>query len=113
VLETLGVPFPVLMAWATTAVELVGGAAILAGAWVRLVSIPLAIVLVAAFATVHYRYGFFSVKLVEVTPAGIKFGTVGYELVLVYLGALSALAIGGPGPWSIDRWRAGNRAVGD
>jgi putative oxidoreductase len=106
VLHTLGVPFPVLLAWMTTLVELAGGAAILAGAWVRVVSIPLGIVLLTAFATVHVQYGFFSVKLVEVTSSGIKFGTVGYELVLLYLGGLGAIALGGAGPLSVDRWLA-------
>jgi putative oxidoreductase len=109
VLEILGVPLPLLLAWATTAVELAGGIAILAGAWVRLASIPLAIVLLTALVTVHLPYGFFSVKLVEVTPHGIRFGSVGYELVLLYLGGLAALATGGAGALSVDHWRQRRR----
>lgn len=111
VLETLGLPFPYVLGWATTLVELAGGVAILAGAWVRLASIPLAVVLLSALVTVHLPYGFFSVKLVEVTPHGIRFGTVGYELVLLYLGGLAALAAGGPGALSLDHWRRRRRTV--
>jgi putative oxidoreductase len=53
---------------------------------------------------VHLPYGFFSVKFAEVTEAGIKFGTVGYEIVLLYLAGLAALALGGPGALSLERW---------
>jgi Predicted membrane protein len=108
-LHTLGVPLPLLFAWLTTAVELVGGIAILAGAFVAWVSAPLAIVLVTALLTVHLPYGFPSVRLAEVSASGIKFGPVGYEVVLLYLGALGAVAFGGPGPLSVDHWRRHRR----
>ena len=108
-LHTLGVPLPLLFAWLTTAVELVGGIAILAGAFVAWVSAPLAIVLITALVTVHLPYGFPSVRLAEVSESGIKFGPVGYELVLVYMGALGAIAFGGAGPFSIDHWRRHRR----
>jgi putative oxidoreductase len=110
VLDTLGVPLPHLMAWLTTLVELIGGLAVLVGAFVPLAALPMAIVLLTALFTVHLRYGFFSVKLVEVSPTGIKFGTVGYELVLLYLAGLATLVLGGPGAFSVDRWRARRRA---
>ena len=109
VLGTLGVPLPHLMAWLTTLVELIGGLAVLIGAFVPLAALPMAIVLLTAMFTVHLRYGFFSVKLVEVSPTGIKFGTVGYELTLLYLAGLAALVLGGPGAFSVDRWRARRR----
>jgi putative oxidoreductase len=102
VLDILGVPAPLLMSWVTTLVELVGGIAVLAGAFIPLVSIPMGVVLITAMFTVHYQYGFFSVKLAEVTPAGTKFGPVGYEIILLYLGGLVTLAIGGAGRFSID-----------
>jgi putative oxidoreductase len=105
ILHTLGVPLPFLMAWLTTLVEMIGGLAILAGAFVPIVSLPMAIVLVTALFTVHLPYGFFSVRLVQVTASDIKFGPVGYEIILLYLAGLLALALGGAGPLSIDRWR--------
>lgn len=104
VLDTLGVPLPLLLSWSTTLVELAGGAAVIAGAFIPLVAPPMAVVLVAALATVHIRYGFFSVKLAAVSADGIKFGTVGYEIILLYLGGLAALAIGGAGRLSVDAW---------
>jgi putative oxidoreductase len=106
VLHTLGVPAPHLLAWMTTLVELIGGSAILIGAYVPLAALPMAVVLLTALFTVHLPYGFFSVKLVEVTAAGTKFGPVGYEHVLLYLAGLAALVLGGAGAFSIDGWRA-------
>jgi putative oxidoreductase len=111
VLHTLGVPAPHLLAWATTLVELAGGAAILLGAFVPFAAVPMAVVLLAALWTVHLPYGFFSVKLAEVSASGIKFGPVGYEVVLLYLAGLAALAFGGAGALSIDRWRTWRRAA--
>jgi putative oxidoreductase len=104
VLDTIGVPMPHLLAWLTTLVELLGGFAVLIGAFVPLASVPMAVVLLTAMFTVHWPYGFFSVKLAEVTAHGTKFGPVGYEIILLYLAALVALAIGGAGPLSVDRW---------
>ena len=75
VLQTLGVPEPLLLSWATTLVELTGGAAVIAGAFIPIVSVPMGIVLLTAMYTVHFQYGFFSVKFAEVTANGIKFGT--------------------------------------
>ena len=112
VLHTLGVPSPHLLAWATTLVELVGGGAIMLGAFVGYASVPMAVVLLTALFTVHLPYGFFSVKLVEVSASGTKFGPVGYEVVLLYLAALAALAIGGPGPLSVDEWRVRRSCTG-
>jgi putative oxidoreductase len=106
VLHTLGVPAPHLLAWLTTLVELIGGVAVLIGAYVPLAALPMAVVLLTALFTVHLPYGFFSVKLVEVTAGGTKFGPVGYEHVLLYLAGLAALVLGGAGAFSIDGWRA-------
>ena len=109
VLHTLGVPLPLIAAWVTTAVELIGGCAVLVGAFVPFVSLPMVVVLLTALFTVHLPYGFFSVKLVEVTASGTKFGTVGYEIILLYLASLGALVLGGAGPLSVDRWRSNKR----
>jgi putative oxidoreductase len=109
VLDTLGIPVPHLLAWLTTAVELIGGAAVIAGAFVALASIPLAVILLTALFTIHVHYGFFSVKLIEVTAMGTRFGTVGYEIILLYLAGLGVLAAGGAGSLSIDRGLAGRR----
>lgn len=110
VLHTLGVPLPVLAAWATTLVEIVGGAAVFAGLLIPIASIPMAVVLLTALFTVHLPYGFFSVKLAEVTESGTKFGPVGYEILLLYLGGLVALSLSGPGRLSLGRLLETSRA---
>src|SRR5689334_12532445 len=107
VLDTIGTPVPLLLAWMTTMVEMIGGFAVLIGAFVPMVSLPMAVVLLTALFTIHLPYGFFSVKLVEVTQSGTKFGPVGYEIVLLYLAGLVTLALGGAGPFSIDQLRSG------
>ena len=102
ILQALDVPLPDLMARATILVELIGGVAVLLGAFVWVASIPLAVVLFVAVFTVHLPYGFSSIKLVAVTAAGAQFGPPGYEANLLYLAGLAALVLGGAGPLSVD-----------
>jgi putative oxidoreductase len=90
------------MAWATIAIELLGGFAILVGAFVPLVTIPMVAVLLVAVFTVHLPFGFTSIKLMAVTSAGPQFGPPGYETDLLYLACLAALVFRGAGPLSID-----------
>jgi putative oxidoreductase len=101
-LHALGVPAPHLMAWLSILTELLGGFAVLLGAFVPLASVPMAAVLLVAMFSVHWQYGFSSIKLLAVTPAGAKFGPPGYECVLLYLACLVALVLAGSGPFSID-----------
>jgi putative oxidoreductase len=103
VLHTLGVPAPSVLAWLTTLVELIGGFCVLIGAFVPIASLPMAVVLLTALFTIHLPYGFFSVKLAQVSESGTKFGPVGYEIILLYLAGLATLVLGGSGPFSIDR----------
>ncbi len=109
ILHALGVPSPHLMAWLTILTEVLGGAAVLAGAFVLMASIPMATVLLVAMFTVHLRYGFSSIKLMAITPSGAKFGPPGYECDLLYLACLAALVLGGSGPFSIDGFLAARR----
>ena len=102
ILHALGVPAPYLMAWLTISVEIVGGLAVVLGAFVSLASLPMAVLLLVATFTVHLPYGFSAIKLVAVTDAGAQFGPPGYECNLLYLACLAALVLGGPGPLSID-----------
>src|ERR1700751_3414041 len=62
ILHTIGVPAPHLMAWLTILTELLGGLAVLLGAFVPLVSLPMAAGLFVAMLTVHLPYGFSSIK---------------------------------------------------
>ncbi len=116
ILNGLGVPAPHLMAWVTILTELLGGFAVLVGGFVMLVSAPLAVVLLTATFSVHLQYGFSSIKLLAVTPAGPQFGPPGYECNLLYLACLVALALSGSGPLSLDgvfSRKRGSRMVRD
>jgi putative oxidoreductase len=90
------------VAWITILTELLGGLAILLGAFVSLVSLPMAALLLVAIFTVHLPYGFSSIKLISVTGTGAQFGPPGYECDLLYLACLTALVLGGSGPFAID-----------
>ena len=102
ILQAMGVPGPHFMAWATILVEILGGLAVILGAFVTLASLPMAAVLLVAMFTVHLPYGFSSIKLQAVTAAGPQFGPPGYEVDLLYLACLATLVLGGSGPLAID-----------
>jgi len=104
ILHTMGVPAPHLMAWLTILTELIGGFAVLLGAFLPLVALPMAAVLVVAMLTVHLPYGFSSIKLLSVMSGRAQFGPPGYELDLIYLACLASLVLGGSGPIAIDHY---------
>ena len=102
ILQAIGVPAPHLMAWVSIGTELIGGLAVLLGAFIPLVSVPLAALLIVAIVTVHLPYGFTSIKLLGVTSGRAQFGPPGYECNLLYLACLAALVLGGSGPMAVD-----------
>lgn len=104
ILHATGVPAPHLMAWLTILTELIGGLAVLLGAFVALVSLPMAALLVVAIFTVHLPYGFSSIKLIGVVAGRAQFGPPGYECALLYLACLAALVLGGSGPMAVDNY---------
>jgi len=108
-LNALGVPWSALMGWTTILIEVVGGFAVLIGALIPLVSVPLAAILLVAAVTVHLPYGFSSIKLQSVTRDGPQFGKPGYETSLLYLAGLATLVLGGPGPLAAERLVGGGK----
>jgi len=102
ILHAVGVPAPHLMAWLTILTEVFGGLAVLLGAFVPLVSLPMAALLLVAIFTVHLPYGFSSIKLLSVTFGRAQFGQPGYECDLLYLTCLATLVLAGSGPLAID-----------
>lgn len=110
ILDAIGLPLPAVLGWATIVVEVVGGMAVLLGAFVAWMSLPMAAILLVATFTVHLPNGFSSIKLQAVTAAGAQFGQPGYEADLLYLACLAALVLGGAGPFAIDTARARRRA---
>jgi putative oxidoreductase len=109
ILSALGIPAPGPTAWLTTLLELVGGVSLMLGAFVLPLGVPLAVSMATAMFTVHWRYGFSSIRLRGIGTSGPEFGPIGYELNLLYIAALVALALSGPSPLSVDRWLAARR----
>lgn len=104
IVQAIGTPLPHFMAWLTILVELLGGLAVLFGAFVAWASVPMAAVLLVAIFTVHLPFGFTSIKLMAVTADGPKFGPPGYETDLLYLACLATLVLAGSGPLAVDGW---------
>ncbi len=102
-LEQIGAPLPEATAWVSTLIEVLGGLAILAGALVAVVSIPLIVMMLGAMFTIHLRYGFSAINTIGLTADGPQFGPPGYEVNLLYIAGLLTLILRGAGPFSIDR----------
>lgn len=110
-LTGIGIPAPGLMAWVVGLLEVFGGLALIAGAFVTIAGVLLAIEMLVAIFKVHLAHGFSFVNITGMTEAGPQFGMPGYEPPLLYLAVLVALILGGPGAWSVDEMRA-RKSVG-
>jgi putative oxidoreductase len=110
-LEQTGAPLPEVTAWVSVFIEVLGGLAVLAGAFVTAVSVPLIVMMLVAMFTVHLRYGFSAINTIGLTADGPQFGPPGYEINLLYIAGLLALILGGAGPFSIDRLRSRRKGV--
>ena len=108
-LKQAHVPLPLANAWLVTLLEIFGGLALLIGAFVAIVSVPLILSMLGAMFTVNIKYGFSAVNTIGLTPEGPKFGPPGYEINLLYIAGLVALILGGAGPLSIDALRSRRR----
>lgn len=84
----LGVPLPGVMAAVIATLELAGGFALLIGFFGRLIAIPLALDIAGAITLVHAKNGFF-------VPNGIEF-------VMLLMFSAIAIAVAGPGRFSVD-----------
>ena len=110
-LEVIGAPFPVSTAWMVTMIEITGGLAILAGAFVVIASLPLMGTMLVAIGTIHWRYGFSAVNTIGLGPSGPIFGPPGYEVNLLYIAALLTLCVAGTSAASVDDWRERRKRV--
>jgi putative oxidoreductase len=104
ILEGIGVPLPHVLAWITTLLEFVGGLSVMAGAFLVPLAVPLSAVMTVALVTVHLQYGFSSIRLKSISASGAEFGPIGYELNLVYIAGLLAIAFCGSTRLSLDHW---------
>lgn len=96
---SLGIPAPELMAWAVTLLEILGGLALIVGAFVGIVSTLLIVSQLVAMFLVHWANGFFFTN----QPPGI-------EVNLLFIAGLLALMLGGAGAYSVDRGRSARHA---
>ena len=103
------VPLPLANAWLVTLLEIFGGLALLMGAFVTVVSVPLILSMLGAMFTVNIKYGFSAVNTIGLSLTGPQFGPPGYEINLLYIASLVVLILGGAGPLSIDALRSCRR----
>src|SRR5512135_2521644 len=66
-LAQIGVPWPKLTAWIAMLLELVGGGAILIGAFVTVLGLPLIVMMLVAMFRIHLRYGFSAINTIGLT----------------------------------------------
>ena len=93
----VGIPAPMLAAILITALELIGGAALLIGLFTRWVALAFGAEMLMAMLLVHLPGGFFA-------PDGI-------EMALLPLTGSIALALAGPGAYALDRIIARQRPI--
>ncbi len=97
IMGKLGLPLPTLCAVIVIAVELLGGSAILLGAFARLAGSLLAFEMVVAIVVARLHGGFFA--------------PYGYEFELTLLGACLTFALSGPGQVSLEElWHRSSMA---
>ena len=93
----MGAPMPMITGPLVALLEFFGGLALIVGLLTRLVALGLAVDMLGAILIVHLAAGFF-------LPAG-------YEFVLMLFAASLAIAVGGPGSFSVDAMLAGRASA--
>jgi putative oxidoreductase len=111
-LRGLGFPVAGLLSWAVGVIEVFGGLALIAGAFVGIAAALLIVIQIVALVKVHLPNGFNFIHITGMTDAGAQFGLPGYEVNLLYLAGLSALLLGGAGALSVDQVLAHKRRGG-
>ena len=86
---SLGIPAPALAAWGVTWLEMIGGIALILGIFTPVLGVLFAIEMAGVLLTAKRGQGFFAPK--------------GYEFELTLLVASLALALSGPGAFSLQR----------
>jgi putative oxidoreductase len=73
--------------------------------------VPLIVTMLVAMFTIHVHFGFSAVNTIGLTAAGPQFGPPGYEINLLYIAALVALAVSEPTAFSVDAWLRARRGL--
>lgn len=106
--QMAGIPSPGLMVYVAGFVESLGGLALILGAFVTLATIPLIVTVLVALFTVHLPNGFSFINVTGMNEQQMPvFGMPGYEVNLLYIAGLLALALAGAGALSVDAVRSG------
>lgn len=92
-ISSLGLPFPGLTVWLTIALEILGGLAILTGFFTRYAAWALAAFCVATAFVAHFQ------------PAD-QMQMIIFMKNITIAGGFLALAVAGPGAWSVDARRS-------
>jgi len=111
-LEGLSVPAPAILAWLVAALEFFGGIALIVGVFVTITSALLIANMLVALFKVHLAAGFSFMNITGMTDAGPQFGMPGYEVNVLYIAGLAALALLGRSPVSVDQLIATKREKG-
>ncbi len=93
-LASLGIPFPVVFAWAATLAEIGGGLLILLGLFTRYAAVFIAITMAVAALLVHIPAGFPTLSI------GTAY-TIGEYTIVLILTSIS-LVLSGPGRLSLE-----------
>lgn len=109
-LQNIGVPAPAFMAWFVGALEFFGGIALIVGAFVSIFSLLLIGNMLVALFKVHLAAGFNFMNITGMTEAGPQFGMPGYEVNVLYIAGLAALALMGRTWLSLDEWLAARKS---
>ena len=94
-----------ILAWYLIVVHVVGGALIVVGFWTRLAAVLNLPIMASAVLLMHLSQGFFMRGVVSDGRTSV----VGYEFSLLVLACTIAIALIGPGPFSIDGRRPARR----
>jgi putative oxidoreductase len=94
---SLGIPAPVVAAWAVAVLEVVGGIGLMAGLLTPLWNLLFIAEMVTAIAVVHYPRGFYVIG-----P-----GQGGYEFSMLLIAANVCLLLVGAGAWAVTGRRGG------
>jgi putative oxidoreductase len=99
-LQMAGWSVPGFILWVVAIVELLGGAALIAGFLARPAALLLAAEMAVAVVLFHARQGFF---IASVPNAPLAYG---FEYHVALIGGLVCLVLGGAGNWSLDGRRS-------
>jgi putative oxidoreductase len=96
-LAMAGLSAPDLVVWMITALELLGGLALMLGMFTRVAALVLAVEMVVAVLLFHIRQGFLIIIAIPNVPLAY-----GFEYHIALIGGLVCLALAGPGEFALQ-----------